>query len=74
MRQMLDAIGKFCARVVTVTLYPIAISAWAIEVVIRKFKPKWEFETYSATPYMVAMVALSTHLIYSSTAWEILMY
>lgn len=44
-------------------LSPITIPGWAIEGLLRRIVPKWEFSPYTATPYFLVLTFWSSYAI-----------
>lgn len=43
-----------------IIIAPIAVPAWTVERIIRKWRPDFEFGTFSVTPYFVIVVLIAT--------------
>lgn len=41
-------------------IHPIAWPGWTIEALVRRWKPGWEFNSFSATPYFITLTLLSS--------------
>jgi hypothetical protein len=49
--------------VFTALLWPIAVPGWLIELIVRRWRPGWQFGLISASPYFAAYVAMATALL-----------
>jgi hypothetical protein len=52
--------ARMAALAAAILIHPIAWPAWSIELIVRRWKPSWQFNTYTGAIYLSVLTLLAT--------------